>query len=86
MGYVSGFAYASADVIAARKAVAATTAGIDRGAAIVSRTSGYHQNCIVLDPALTAGLTDEQKICLADDFHGPFGGSVNGNTVIVYTD
>ncbi|KUM31863.1 hypothetical protein AQ436_01730 [Arthrobacter sp. EpRS66] len=54
--------------------------------AIVSRKQGFSQTTVVLDPAKVAGLTDLQKLVLADGQPSPFGGVVTGNTVTIYRD
>lgn len=54
--------------------------------AIVSRKQGFSQTTVVLDPVKVAGLTDLQKLVLADGQPSPFGGVVTGNTVTIYRD
>ncbi|MBM7767328.1 hypothetical protein [Glutamicibacter nicotianae] len=54
--------------------------------AIVSRSQGCSQTTVVLDPAKVEGLTDLQKLVLADGQPSPFGGVVTGNTVTIYRD
>lgn len=54
--------------------------------AVVSRKQGISQTTVVLDPVKVAGLTDLQKLVLADGQPSPFGGVVAGNTVTIYRD
>jgi hypothetical protein len=39
-----------------------------------------------MDPDKIAGLSDLEKLVLADGGPSPFGGQVTSNTVAVYTD
>ncbi|UTT40226.1 hypothetical protein NMP99_02910 [Glutamicibacter mishrai] len=54
--------------------------------AIVYRKQGFSQTTVVLDPDKVAGLTDLEKLVLADGQPSPFGGVVTGNTVTIYRD
>jgi len=54
--------------------------------AIVSRKQGFSQTTVVLDPVKVEGLTNLQKLVLADGQPSPFGGVVTGNTVTIYRD
>ena len=47
--------------------------------------TGYAHFTVTLDPSVT-GLTDLQKLLIADDGNGCFGGVVNGQNIKVYTD
>lgn len=47
--------------------------------------NGYAHFVVRLDPK-TIDLTDQQKLLIADDGNGCFGGVVNGLAVKVYTD
>ena len=64
----------------------AAVAHIDRDKAVKRTRQTYSFDEYVLDPDLTAGLTDDQKIVLAYGEAPPFGGRVEGNTVTVFTD
>jgi len=54
--------------------------------AIVSRKQGFSQTTVILDPVKVEGLTNLQKLVLADGQPSPFGGVVAGNTVTIYRD
>ncbi|MFC9934611.1 hypothetical protein [Glutamicibacter sp. NPDC127525] len=54
--------------------------------AIVSRKQGETQTRVLLDPDKVRGLTDLEKLVLADQQPSPFGGVVAGNQVIIYRD
>lgn len=52
----------------------------------VSVTHGYAHNIVQLDHDKTVGLSDLEKLVLADSGNACFGGEVHGNVVKVYTD
>lgn len=85
-GYVQGYAYASESVLEEHKAAAKEVAGIDRGKAIEHTEHLYGRNFYQLNPDLTDGLTDLQKVVLANGGPAPFGGSVEGRFVTVWND
>lgn len=54
--------------------------------AVQNITHGYARNTVTLDSALTEGLTNIEKLVLADHGNACFGGEVHGTTVTIYTD
>ena len=85
MGYVDGFAYQKP--VAAKEHSDAYVRVKHIADAVLRTEYEKGRNVVHLDPAKTDGLSDLEKLVLADTpALGPFGGRVEGSTVTVYTD
>ncbi len=86
-GYVQGHAMADPSVLRAhQEAWGRISRTIDRSKAVISTEPKYGHTVYILDSALTAGLTDLEKVVLAYGGTVPFGGSVSGTRVEVFND
>ncbi|GAA5229222.1 hypothetical protein [Arthrobacter cryoconiti] len=84
MSSVNGYAFAGPEILDEHKAAFEQVKHIQ--GAVLSDVSTYARRTKRMDPEKTKGLTDLQKLVLADGGPSPFGGHVDGNTVAVYTD
>lgn len=59
---------------------------MDRADAIISVKPGYAHKIVTLKPEIMEGLSREEILVLAAGEIPPFGGSIVGNQIKIYTD
>lgn len=84
MAYVNGYAFAAPEAVQEHRDAWDRVKHIK--GAILSDRSTYGRRTKTIDTDLTKGLTDLEKLVLADGGPSPFGGEVTSTTVVVYTD